>query len=201
MDITDIFKRRVGLLTDGCFGTALILCALVCLGCGSYIGVTTQPAVFDAEHWVVGPEVGYRGYAANSQGLILGGSASFLNKPKDECCYQVRARGEVGYGVCPLLHESHFGFEAALGPTFGNVAVGDQGHFAVGGTATLAVPYRVNRSRDLWQQNAVMESIWLVVPQLGYEMLVPVGDVDHRPRSAMSFSLNVRFMQWPTIVP
>ena len=200
MDTTVISRR----IPSRFFLIRLVVVAGIVWGgsaCGSYLGVSSQLPLLDHDTAVVGPEIGYRAYAMDSQGFIWGGSSSLLNKAEDSCCYQFRARADLGYGICPLLHTSPLGFEATIGPTIGNVAVDDNGHFAVGGTAALAAPIRVNRSKDLWRQNAISEAIWMVVPKAGFEMLVPTGSVDHRPLTGFELSLNVRFMIWPTIIP
>lgn len=180
----------------------LSLCGVAIGACGTFFGVSSQMPVLDQDRVVAGPEIGYRAYLLDSRGVILGGRASFLNKPQKSCCYKLRARLDAGYGLFPLLHESHWGFEATISPTIGNVAVDNQGSFAVGGTSAIAVPFRVDPSKDLWQQNSLSESIWLLVPTVNFEMLVPTyDDVELRPITAIEFSITVRYTQWPTIIP
>jgi hypothetical protein len=200
VDTTDTSKSDSRAMRAVRMATLAIL-GLTAAACGTFIGATSQLPALDREKLVVGPEVGWRDYALNSQGFIFGGRASFLPKPEHSCCYEFRVRGDLGYGVFPLLHESHWGFETTLSPTLGNVEVDDKGSFAVGGEFVLAAPFRVNPSKDLWQQNALSESIWMIVPSAGYELLVPMYEGNFRPVSAFEIMINVRFTQWPTVVP
>jgi hypothetical protein len=153
------------------------------------------------DHAGLGPEVGYRGYLLNSQGPLLGASGSVLFKTSKSCCNEFRARADAGYGVLPLPHESHWGFEATASPTLGNVAVDDRSRFAVGGAGALALLYRVSRARDLWEENPVAESLPMLVPRIGLEFLFPTGHVSHNPVMALELSITFRYMQWPTIAP
>lgn len=190
-----------GPIVFGCRLSSVALAIFMSSGCGLSLGESVQPHSLDRERTVVGPELGYTAYVLNSQGMTVGSRATFFPKRASGCCYEFRAHGEVGYGVLPLPYTSALGFEAGIGPTIGNVGVANEGHFALGGEANLGIPLRVTRSRDLWEVNPKLEPIGLLVPRIGLEMLSPVGNVDHRPITAIQFSLTFRYLQWLTILP
>jgi len=170
-------------------------------GCGVSIGESVQPRGLDRGHTVIGPELGYKAYVLNSEGLTTEVRSTFYPKRVNACCYEFRTHGELGFGVLPLPYTSPVGFEMGLGPTIGNVVANSEGHFAVGGEAGIGVPFRVTRNRDLWEANPKVDPIGLLVPRLSVEMLSPVGDVAHRPITAIELSLTFRYMQWLTIFP
>ena len=199
MDTTGIYRLRT--ICNTGITRALALLFLTAVGSGSLIGVSSQLPVLGRDQAGLGPEVGYRGYLLNSQGPLLGASGSILFKTTKSCCHEFRTRVDAGYGVLPLLHESHWGFEATASPTLGNVVVDHRGRFAAGGTGALALLYRVTPSRDLWQQNSIVEPLPLLVPRIGFEFLAPTGPVSHGPVMALEFSITFRYMQWPTIAP
>jgi 3',5'-cyclic AMP phosphodiesterase CpdA len=192
---------------DGRAASWLLLGGMLPLlvGCGTFLGTEVQPPVNAGRGTSLGLAGGYRGYLLNSEGLLLGGTAEVLPPLSKQCCFQVRSRGDIGFGVLPLPHTSALGIEGTIGPTIGNAVVRDSGansgHFAVGGTTELSILWRVSREQREWEENALSSSLHFLVLSAGLDVLAPVGEVDHHGVPTLHVALTYRYMQWPTMVP
>lgn len=178
----------------------MLLAAATLCGCGASVGMASQARVIDRTVARYGPELGYHVFPLGSQGLVLGATAVYFPPRGGECCHEFRLRSQFGYAVLPLPHEGRLGFEFLLGPSLGNWGGAQGGRGALGGMTEIALPWRVTHTRDLWEQKT-LETIGILLPKIGMEMLAPLGSGSHQPQTALEVSLNFRLVQWHTALP
>lgn len=169
-------------------------------GCGTSVGINSQIHAIDRDVARYGPELGYHYYAFESQGLVVGATGMYLPPRGAACCHEFRIRPQAGYGILPLPHQSRLGFELLTGPSFGRMEAQGDGHWGIGGMAELGVPLRLTHTRDLWEQS-LFETIGILVPKVGLEIVSPLGAIRHQPLTALEISINFRLFQWYKALP
>src|SRR5262249_23621906 len=151
---------------------------LLGLGCMS---VSLGPAVgrnFDGPNTTLGGRASVRTYLLGNESLMVGADVEplWVNSESPSSRGLLRAYGTIGWGNLPQKYGPPLGTEvlARIGYAQLPGPTGLAHSFAFG--SAVAFPLRISRRHETWDSQALLGSVYMLVPEIGLTHMRPVGD-------------------------
>jgi hypothetical protein len=143
-------------------------------GCSLSLGATGTRVLSSPQSSHVGPSLVAQLRKPRGYEWMLGMEEAILTQPSPSSSSdQWRVAGFFGYSRAPLGGANMFGWEAAVRAGFLRGPSGDEVPYGGLLGLKMAPLIRISADRDPWERDELLDTAWMLVPEIGVNGLFP----------------------------